>query len=142
MAELNDTGSGGEDRLRVGGDGVPPRGVDGMGGASGGRAEIEQAELGIAVRQDPSGDPIVVLAGELDISTAGSLEKIVVSVVSGSPTRLIFDLSELRFVDSAGIAVLVGAAKKVQTINLRNPSSIVARVIELTGLEGVLPTES
>jgi anti-anti-sigma factor len=106
------------------------------------RADGDQAELEIATRMDPSGDPIIVLSGELDMSTAGPLEQTVASVMAGLPARLIFDLSELRFMDSAGIAVLVGATKKVDTVNLRNPSPIVARVIELTGLSDVLPIDS
>jgi anti-anti-sigma factor len=55
---------------------------------------------------------------------------------------LIFDLSRLRFMDSAGIAVLIGAAAKVKAVHLRDPSPIVRRVIEVTGLSDVLPIES
>jgi anti-anti-sigma factor len=40
--------------------------------------------------------------------------------------------------DSAGIAVLVRAAGEVGAVQIRNPSPIVRRVIEVTGLTGVL----
>jgi anti-anti-sigma factor len=43
--------------------------------------------------------------------------------------------------DSAGIAVLVGVAAKVNAVQLRQPSPAVRRVVELTGLSGVLPIE-
>ena len=100
------------------------------------------AEVSIDTRVDPTGVPIVTLAGELDTSNAASLEATIAATVAERPERLIFDLSGLRFIDSAGIAVLVGATAKVNTVQLRDPSQVVRRVIELTGLSGVLPIES
>jgi anti-sigma B factor antagonist len=100
------------------------------------------AEARIDTRMDPAGTPIVTVAGELDISNAAELDAVVESVTAAHPERLIFDLSGLRFMDSAGIAVLVGATTKVSIVHLRDPSQIVRRVIELTGLAGVLPIES
>ncbi len=108
-------------------------------------AELEgdrAAEVVIDTRVDPTGAPVVTVSGELDISNAGLLEATVTSISDEQPERLIFDLSGLQFMDSAGIAVLIGAAAKVNAVRLRDPSPIVRRVIELTGLSGVLPIES
>jgi anti-sigma B factor antagonist len=91
---------------------------------------------------DPTGASIISVSGELDISTARALEVAVASIIDEHPQRLVFDLSGLRFMDSAGVAVLIGAAAKVTAIHLRNPSPIVRRVVEVTGLSGVLPIES
>jgi len=91
---------------------------------------------------DPTGVSIITVSGELDISTAGALEATLDPITAEHPQRLIFDLSGLRFMDSAGVAVLIGAAAKVAAIQLRNPSPIVRRVVEVTGLSGVLPIES
>jgi anti-sigma B factor antagonist len=96
------------------------------------------AEVTIATRTDPAGVPMIALAGELDSSNAASLEAAVASVTSQHLDRLIFDLSALRFMDSAGISVLIGAAAKVDAVELRDPSQVVRRVIELTGLTDVL----
>jgi anti-anti-sigma factor len=54
----------------------------------------------------------------------------------------VFDLSGLRFIDSAGIAVLLEAAERVGSISVRDPAPPVRRVIEVTGLTEVLPLES
>jgi anti-anti-sigma factor len=108
-------------------------------------AEVERdraAEVAIDIRSDPTGVPIITVSGELDISNAGKLEATVASAAAERPERLIFDLSGLRFMDSAGIAVLLGAAAKVSTVHLRDPSPAVRRVVELTGLTGVLSIES
>jgi anti-anti-sigma factor len=66
----------------------------------------------------------------------------VASITADRPERLIFDLSGLRFLDSAGIAVLIGAAAMVNAVHLRDPSPIVRRVVEVTGLSDVLLIES
>jgi stage II sporulation protein AA (anti-sigma F factor antagonist) len=88
-----------------------------------------------------SGTQIVTLRGELDSSNAASLETAVASIAAQHPQRLIFDLSDLGFMDSAGIAVLISTATKT-SVSLRNPSPIIRRVLETTGLTDVLPIES
>ena len=109
-------------------------------------AELEDgdraAEAAIHTRSDQTGVPIVTVSGDLDISNADALEATVASIVAQRAERLIFDLRGLRFIDSAGIAVLLRAAARVNDVNLRHPSPAVRRVIELTGLGSVLTIES
>jgi anti-sigma B factor antagonist len=100
------------------------------------------AEVAIDKRLDPAGVVIVTVSGELDISNAATLEQAVASITAERPERLIFDLSGLRFMDSAGIAVLLDTAGKVNAVRLRDPSPAVRRVVELTGLTDVLSIES
>jgi anti-anti-sigma factor len=99
------------------------------------------AEVVIDTRSDAAGVPLIAVSGELDSSNVASLDAAIATVTAARPERLIFDLSGLRFMDSAGISVLIGAAAKVDGVHLRNPSLAVRRVIELTGLTGVLPVE-
>jgi stage II sporulation protein AA (anti-sigma F factor antagonist) len=102
----------------------------------------QPAEVVITTEVDPAGTTIVTVSGELDISTTSSLEAAIASITSERPERLIFDLSGLRFMDSAGIAVLLGAAAKIRTVHLRNPSPAVRRILDITGLGNVLPIET
>ncbi|MCW3068850.1 MAG: anti-anti-sigma factor [Solirubrobacterales bacterium] len=99
------------------------------------------AEALISTQSDPAGVPIITVSGDLDLSNAGALEATVSSIAADQPAQLVFDLSALRFMDSAGIAVLLGAAAKVDAVHLRNPSPAVRRVVELTGLTDVLTIE-
>lgn len=108
-----------------------------MGDLAGDRA----AEVVIDTRTDAAGVPLIAVSGELDTSNVASLEAAIASITAERPERLILDLSGLRFMDSAGISVLIGATAKVEAVYLRNPSPAVRRVIELTGLTGVLPLE-
>jgi len=107
-------------------------------------AELDEgasAELRIDTLVDPSGACVITLAGELDVSNVQSLDATVASATEKPAQQLIFDLAELRFMDSAGIAVLIHASEKAQSVRLRNASPIVHRLLEVTGLTGVLPVE-
>jgi anti-sigma B factor antagonist len=90
---------------------------------------------------DATGMPVISVSGELDISNADTLEATVALLAAERPDGLIFELSGLRFMDSAGIAVLLGAAAKVNAVHVRDPSPAVRRVVELTGLADVLTVE-
>jgi anti-anti-sigma factor len=103
----------------------------------GGRA----AQASIETRADASGAPLLSVSGELDISNVGTLEHAVATALAGNPERIIFDLSGLRFIDSAGIAVLIRTAGKGSAVQLRRPTESVRRVVELTGLERLLTIE-
>jgi anti-sigma B factor antagonist len=108
-------------------------------------AELDEddiAQVTIEVEQDQSGNAVVSLVGELDISTVGALDEALGKITAARHERLIFDLGGLRFMDSAGIAALVRPAGQVDEICIRDPSPIVRRVIEATGLTGVLKLES
>ncbi len=106
--------------------------------------ELENGRAAAAVigtRLDPMGVPIVTVSGELDISNAEELAATVVALTDERPERLVFELGGLRFMDSAGIAVLLRAAAQVNSVLLREPSPAVRRVVELTGLTEVLRIE-
>jgi anti-sigma B factor antagonist len=95
----------------------------------------------IETSTDATGAPLITVAGEVDISNAAALEAAVAAATARTPERLIFDLAGLRFMDSAGIAVLLAAANNVAAVRLRSPSPTVRRVVELTGLADVLVME-
>lgn len=91
---------------------------------------------------EASGSPVIAIIGEIDVSNVASIEVELDRVLADHPARLVFDLSELSFIDSSGIAILLRAAEKADQIELRNPSAIVRRVIVATGLSDVLRVES
>jgi len=101
----------------------------------------QAARVLIDIRSDPAGAPIVRLTGELDMSNADALQKALAPITARCPQRLIFELNGLRFIDSAGIAVLLGAADDINAVHVREPSQAVRRVLELTGLADVLTIE-
>jgi len=84
------------------------------------------------------GVPVVALSGELDSSTVGTLEQHVRKLTAQSPPRVAFDLAALTFIDSAGIAVLIATTAHVPAVEVRNPSAILRRVLETSGLTTLL----
>lgn len=107
--------------------------------------DVEQqrpAELAVAVSREGEHGYVVSLAGELDISTVAELRAALASVLADDPRLLVFDLGGLRFMDSAAISVMVDAAERVPELRLREPTQIVKRIVEITGLSQVLPVET
>jgi anti-anti-sigma factor len=104
-------------------------------------AELDNERTGLQIDNgvDSSGVPVLQLSGDLDIAGADALEAAVAQIAAQGPAELVFDLTDLRFMDSAGIAVLVGASRDIGAVQLRNPSAIVRRIVELTGLTDTLP---
>ena len=109
--------------------------MDGVGGSSG-------AVGSAAATFDPNGVLVVTLTGEVDISNVDRLRASIEPALAHAPDVAVFDLAELRFMDSSGIALLLRAAARIPTVRVRNPSPMVRRIIEVTGLTGVLPIES
>lgn len=101
-------------------------------------AELSNAEVSYVA--DGPGSIILSLRGDFDTATLSSVrESIEQILVDTAPATIAFDLSELTFMDSSGIALLLTIARQVDSVQLRNPSLIVRRVIELSGLETALP---
>lgn len=79
------------------------------------------------------GRRVIFPCGELDLSNAAQLEE---RLAGHSDTVL--DLSELSFIDSTGIHLVVSAAQRARSeaweLTIRNPQPSVLRVIELVGL--------
>jgi anti-sigma B factor antagonist len=103
--------------------------------------ETDETSLVIGHDSDSAGDPVIKLSGEVDISNADTLRKAVELLVRANPKRLVFDLGQLTFMDSSGLAAMVFAANNVETIELRRTAPIVRRVIEATGLTEILRME-
>ncbi len=104
-------------------------------------AELERsepAELAIEVGRDASGAALVSLKGELDISNIVKLQDALDPLLNGRSQPLVFDLSELRFIDSSGIAVLLTAAAHSESVEVRRPSEILRQIIESMGLTEIL----
>ena len=106
-------------------------------------AELNPGAAELTVTQSTrDGVPVLALAGELDMSNARAVKAAIGSSGAESAGRLIFDLSGLEFIDSAGIAALLDAAERVGSVSVQAPAPAVWRVIEITGLTEILPLES
>ena len=86
---------------------------------------------------DASGVVSFKVIGQLDVSTEAVLRAALEAAVREAST-IMLDVSELDFMDSSGLAVLLVAAREVDAIELRDPSDIIRRVITIAGLTETL----
>ncbi len=105
-------------------------------------ADDDNAAASVKGAPDPSGGFILSFAGELDIATVDGLRATVDQLLAGDPSRVVLDLERLSFMDSSGIALMLQISKKVETVEIRNATPIVRRVIEATGLSEILGLRS
>ena len=86
---------------------------------------------------------LVTLDGECDLNTGRQLRDVLTSEVSRGAQRLIVDLSALAFMDSTGMQVLLSIravlAVRDGTLVLVAPQPVVARILELTGADQIIP---
>jgi anti-sigma B factor antagonist len=97
--------------------------------------------LAIEVRQEP-GCTIVTAAGEIDISTVTRLrERLFEAAASGHP--LVVDLNQVSFLDSVGLALLVGTANRAAlhggSLQVACARPKIRQLLRLTGLDGRIP---
>ena len=86
----------------------------------------------------------VMLVGELDEYSA-SYTRNNLDLLFENPNfkQVIIDLSELEFMDSTGIGVLIGRYKKMRESNkpifITNPSRNAERIFKMSGLYEIMP---
>lgn len=84
------------------------------------------------------------LSGELDESTSVYLRNELDSIIGKSNMqKVVMELSELRFMDSTGIGVLLGRYRKLKEsripIFIANPQKNIDKVLNLSGIYGIMP---
>jgi anti-sigma B factor antagonist len=84
---------------------------------------------------------VVSVAGEIDVASAPSLAAKLEEVVDRGRVEIVLDLSEVTFLDSSGLAVLVKYLKRVLPaggqIRLVVTNRAVRQAIEITHLDTV-----
>jgi anti-sigma B factor antagonist len=91
------------------------------------------------VRIEPVGTACVVrLGGELDLYNADQVRTALAGVLASSPERVVVDLSEVEFIDSTALGVLIEARTKLENRRgfvLAAPALETRRALEISGLD-------
>jgi anti-sigma B factor antagonist len=132
MLELQHRGAGGAPRM--------PRkeGVvaDGNAPAQDGTAGIREDPVAGIDRSD--GSIVVKLAGELDLYNAHAVREALLACCDEAPDRLIVDLSDVKFIDSTALGVLIEARTRMPNRRgflLAAPGLETRRALEISGLD-------
>jgi anti-sigma B factor antagonist len=87
---------------------------------------------------------VLHLAGEIDAASSGRLRAVLGERVDDDHD-VVIDLAGVRFIDSSGLGVLVGALRRFEAaghhLALRAPTASLQRVLEMTGLASAFPIE-
>lgn len=87
---------------------------------------------------------IIGIKGELDHHTAEYVRQKIDSEILKSTTRnIVFDFSELSFMDSSGIGVIIGRYKNILKLNGKaavvNISDQIMRILSMSGILKIIP---
>jgi anti-sigma B factor antagonist len=85
----------------------------------------------------------LTVSGELDLATRGTLNDALKLAEASEAQRILLDLTDLTFIDSAGIEVLAQAHRRSETdagtqLRMVPVGGQVREMLKLTGLMGVL----
>lgn len=86
---------------------------------------------------------LVKVSGELDHHIAEQLKTAVDDRMrSTNAVNVIFDFSELSFMDSSGLGVIMGRYKKVRTLGgkivVYGINAVVLRIMEMSGMDKII----
>ena len=90
------------------------------------------------------GVPVVTAPEEVDLTNVPGLRAALLEAAAAGPPALVVDMTGTRFCDSAGLRVLVDAHKRALAAGgallLAVPAAAVLRVLEITGIDQVIPS--
>ena len=82
---------------------------------------------------------VIAIKGEIDVYSAPGFKESLTESINDVDHDIILDCSELSYIDSMGLGILVGALKRVKekgkNIIIRNPKSTVRKLFKITGLD-------
>lgn len=87
----------------------------------------------------------VSIEGELDVSSADKLKDQLHKIVDEKMLDVKIDLTNLEYIDSTGLGVIIGVLKKLRVnekeIYILNPRSNVKKIFTITGLDKIFKME-
>jgi anti-sigma B factor antagonist len=98
------------------------------------------ADQGIAIRRtDRGGVPVVAVAGEVDVAGGPVLDETLDALAMDAPALVVVDLSEVTFIDSSGLSVLVLGQRRLAEgggeLRLVVTNHQVQKVLAITALD-------
>ena len=88
-----------------------------------------------------NGAVVLHLVGELDLYNADEIRSALEEALAQDPSRIVIEMSEVEFVDSTALGVLIEARSKLgrSTLLLAAPQLETRRTLQVSGLDRHLP---
>lgn len=101
--------------------------------------------MGVTVETTTGEIPVVHVRGDVDVASAPSMRQAIDHLIVSGHRRLVLDLTEVSFIDSTGLGVVVGRLKGLRreggSLVVAASHERVLRVLTITGLDTVLVVE-
>lgn len=85
------------------------------------------------------------LTGRLDTTTSPELQKSVEADLNNDVKSLVFDFSDLDYISSAGLRVLLSAQKKINSLGssmlVKHPNEMIYEIFDTTGFTEIINIE-
>ena len=89
--------------------------------------------------------PVVRIVGEVDMANSPAVKNTLAELVEGGHLAVVVDLTEVTFMDSSGLHVLVETQRRLSEFGgkvvLRRPRPAVGRLLEVTGITAIFELE-
>jgi anti-sigma B factor antagonist len=92
---------------------------------------------------------MLVAGGDIDFNATPQLRQRIVAYIEAGKRRLVIDLSQVTFIDSTAIGVLIGVLVRLQdagggslTVVCDEDNKKVLRIFEIAGIEDVIEVHS
>lgn len=99
-------------------------------------------DLRLSTRSE-GGRTVIEVGGEIDVYTAPRLREQLTELVDSGRYEIVVDMSDVEFLDSTGLGVLVGGLKRVRThegsMHLVCTHERILKIFRITGLTRVFP---
>jgi anti-sigma B factor antagonist len=97
-------------------------------------AELASPAATLSVSEPGPGRLVVVMAGEYDIASIQHLSVELDALLQRDAKSVSLDMTELTFMDTSGVAVLLRIANHFGPIEVRGANPIIRRTIQALGL--------
>jgi anti-anti-sigma factor len=94
--------------------------------------------LTLTPSRGPDGTVVLKAVGEIDMSNTADLATALDTALRGHPGQLVVDLTEVQYLDSAGVNVLFEHADRIELVT----TSLLAPVMAISGLAAVTTVHS
>jgi anti-sigma B factor antagonist len=90
-----------------------------------------------------SDSQVITVSGEVDLATSPELDVAIIGALESGTQSLVIDLSDVSFMDSSGLGVIVRGLKRCREadkdLDLVISNERVLKVFGITGLDQVIP---
>ena len=94
-------------------------------------------------QKEENGIVSINIKGRLDADSSSEAEKVVKKALEGPTKRVLFNLGDLEYLSSAGLRVLLSAAKEMRRregkIVLCSLNAFVKEIFEVSGFQSLIP---